>query len=86
MEIVRRCLMVLVLLVLAAAFDFVALVLASIYVALTTPTKGGDSIFRCFICGRRWLFHTPKRRKRCLNEPLPLVLTEKGWQRLDRAA
>jgi len=37
MQILRRCLMVLALAVVAAAFDFVALVMAYIYVALTTP-------------------------------------------------
>jgi hypothetical protein len=38
--------------------------------------------YPCFICGRpRWR-HSSRAIAACDNRPLPLVLTEAGWQRL----
>ncbi len=36
---------------------------------------------RCYAqgCGRPLLLHTPRQRNRCLDTPLGIELTERGW-------
>jgi len=42
---------------------------------------------RCIVCHRLLLWHWPMRWSRCYDTPLPLTLTEQGWQWLrDRDA
>jgi hypothetical protein len=38
---------------------------------------------RCYAqgCGRLLLWHTPRQRNRCLDTPLAIELTERGWLR-----
>lgn len=34
---------------------------------------------RCWACGRRMGWHTPRQVDRCLDKPVALSLTEEGW-------
>jgi hypothetical protein len=38
---------------------------------------------RCYAegCGRRLLLHTPRQYNRCLDTPLAIELTDRGWLR-----
>jgi hypothetical protein len=38
---------------------------------------------RCFAqgCGRRVIWHTPRQWNRCLDTPLAIKLTDRGWLR-----
>jgi hypothetical protein len=38
---------------------------------------------RCFVCGRRYRWHTPWDIWRCNRTPLPIEITEQGWARLE---
>ena len=35
---------------------------------------------RCFLCGSRLVWHTPRQWRFCCSLPLPIVLTDKGRQ------
>jgi hypothetical protein len=37
---------------------------------------------RCFVCDRLMALHSPWARCICERTPLPIEITEKGWQRL----
>ena len=40
---------------------------------------------RCFVCGRLMVLHSPWARYICERVPLPIEITEQGWELLDES-
>ena len=54
-----------------------ASLLAAIYCWFYNRLTGA----RCFAqdCGRLLLLHTPRQRRRCIDTPLAIAITDRGW-------